>query len=81
MFELLRARAQGATICPSEVARELVGALSDEGITEDWRALMEPVRQVARAQCHLGRVQITQSGSVIDPDNFKGPIRIRLLDG
>lgn len=66
---LLDARARGATICPSEVARAVGGA--------EWRPLMEPARAAARRLCAEGRVVITQGGRVVDASTAKGPIRIR----
>lgn len=64
-------RARGATICPSEVARAL--APDDE-----WRALMEPVRQAARRLVAKGVLDITQGGHAVDASTAKGPIRLRL---
>lgn len=65
----LAGRAPSATICPSEVARDLGG--------EGWRDLMEPTRQAARRLVAAGEVEITQQGHVVDPSTAKGPIRIR----
>ena len=67
---LLSGRARGATICPSEAAR-----LVDP---DGWQQLMEPARAAARRLVARGRVEITQSGRVVDPSTCKGPIRIRL---
>lgn len=67
--ELLDRRRSGATICPSEAARAV-----DPG---DWRDLMEPARAAARRLVDAGRVEILQSGRVVDPSTAKGPIRIR----
>lgn len=67
--ELLAARARGASICPSEVARSVA--------PDDWRPLMEPARRAARRMVARGEVEITQHGSVVDPSTAKGPIRIR----
>ena len=66
---LLGSRKGGATICPSEAAREVGG--------EDWRDLMEPARRAARRLVAAGEVEITQSGKVVDPSTVKGPIRVR----
>lgn len=66
---LLAARAEGATICPSEAARAVGG--------EEWRELMEPARRAARRLVAAGDVEITQRGQVVDPSTAKGPIRIR----
>ncbi len=66
---LLAARAQTATICPSDAAR----AVGDE----EWRDLMEPARRAARRMVARGELQITQGGAVVDPSTAKGPIRLR----
>ncbi|MGA8846216.1 MAG: DUF3253 domain-containing protein [Nocardioides sp.] len=71
--ELLAARAEDATICPSEAAR-LVGG-------EDWRDLMEPARSAARRLVEAGQVEITQAGQVVDAATAQGPIRIRRTAG
>lgn len=69
---LLGQRRAGATICPSEVAREVHGG-GDDG----WRALMEPARRAARRLVATGDVEITQGGRVVDPSTARGPIRVR----
>lgn len=66
---LLGSRKGGATICPSEAAREVGG--------EDWRDLMEPARRAARRLVAAGEVEVTQRGKVVDPSTAKGPIRVR----
>ena len=69
IIELLSHRAGGATICPSEVARQVGG--------DGWRELMEPARRAARRLQERGAVQITQGGRAVDPSTAKGAIRIR----
>jgi hypothetical protein len=69
VLELLQQRARDATICPSEVARQVGG--------EQWRDLMEPTRAAARRLVAAGRVEVLQGGHVVDPSTAKGPIRIR----
>ena len=66
---LLDARADTASICPSDVARAVAPG--------DWRPLMESVREAARRLAAAGEVEITQKGDVVDPDSARGPIRIR----
>ena len=66
---LLDSRRAGATICPSEAAREVGG--------EDWRDLLEPARRAARRLVAAGEVEVTQGGKVVDPSTAKGPIRVR----
>jgi hypothetical protein len=41
---------------------------------------MEPARAAARALARQGRVEITQRGTVLDPDaDWRGPVRIRIV--
>jgi hypothetical protein len=70
ILDLLEKRREGATICPSDVARSV-------GSADTWRDLMEPARQAARRLVDEGEVVITQKGRVVDPSTAKGPIRIR----
>jgi hypothetical protein len=69
VLAMLDDRAPTSSICPSDVARAVA--------PDDWRPLMEPVRQAARRLVERGEVEITQRGAVVDPSAVKGPIRIR----
>ena len=69
--DLLDRRAGGASICPSEAARQVAGPQGD------WRALMEAARAAARRLVAEGEVEITQRGRPVDPSTARGPIRIR----
>jgi hypothetical protein len=66
---LLAARPRGATICPSEAARAVLG--------EHGPAAMEQTRRAARRLVAAGRIEITQRGRVVDPSTARGPIRLR----
>ncbi len=70
IHRLLDARADGATICPSEVAREL---WPDSA----WRERMDDVREVAFALSDGGELEVTQRGEVVDGRTPRGPIRLR----
>ena len=70
IFELLDARAAGATICPSDAARALA---SDESA---WRALMPEVRRVAAALAAAGSLRVTAHGENVDALQARGPIRL-----
>ena len=71
ILTLATQRGPGKTACPSEVARALA--------PEDWRPLMEPIRQRARALATEGRIYITQAGTPVDPgEPFRGPIRLKI---
>lgn len=67
--ELLDHRRAGATICPSEAARQ-VGA-------DGWRDLMPAARAAAGRLADAGSVEVTQGGEVVDVATARGPVRIR----
>jgi len=64
-------RGADKTICPSEVARAL--------FPDNWRKHMDEVREVAIGLQQQGKVAITQKRELVDLDNIKGPIRIKLV--
>ena len=67
---LLDVRREGASVCPSEVAR----AEEPRG----WRPYVVEVREVARHLARQGHLAITQRGRVLSPDaDVRGPIRLR----
>jgi len=70
IFEKLDRRDPGKSICPSEVARELQ--------PENWQRMMPRVRAVAVGLMREGRLTITKKGKAVDPNAFKGVIRLRL---
>ncbi|MFD4233412.1 DUF3253 domain-containing protein [Streptomyces sp. NPDC058542] len=72
ILDLLKRRGPNATICPSDAARAVY-----RGDDDGWRSLMEPARQAARRLVGAGRVEITQGGRPVAPDEARGPIRIR----
>lgn len=72
ILDLLEHRAPTATICPSDAARAVY-----DGDGDGWRALMEPARRAARRLVAAGEVEITQAGRPVDPEQVRGPIRIR----
>ena len=71
ILALLRKRAAGATICPSEVARALAPS--------SWRPLMPHVRAVAATMAAAGEVELRQRGQPVSPfAEHRGPLRIAL---
>ena len=69
ILRLLSHRGPRKTICPSEV---LSGDLKQD------KATMEEVRKSASELALEGKIEITQKGQIVDPLNFKGPIRLKL---
>ena len=74
IIELLRTRAAGKTICPSEAARIVAGSRASP---DAWRALMPAARMAARRLVAQGRVDILQRGRPVDASTARGSIRIR----
>lgn len=70
IFGMLAKRDPGKSICPSEVAKELQ--------PEQWQRMMPKVRAVALGLMREGRLTITKKGKAVDPNGFKGVIRLRL---
>ena len=62
-------RGPDASICPSEVARQLR--------PDDWRPLMHPVRQAAVRLAGTGQIQILRKGKPIDPAVMRGVVRLQ----
>lgn len=73
ILSLLHSRRSGVSVCPSEVARQMC-----ENTDVDWRELMQPVREAAQRLVHSGKLEITQRGVPVNPDEYKGPVRFRL---
>ncbi|WNG82847.1 DUF3253 domain-containing protein [Mycobacterium sp. ITM-2016-00316] len=70
ILRLARERGPEKTICPSDAARAVGGP--------QWRDLMDDAREQARELARRGEVEISQKGTVLDPDEpWRGPVRIR----
>ena len=67
---MVAARAESATVCPSEVARALAG---HDGA---WRGLMPAVRDAAADLVRAGRLSVTRGGVEVDAQSPGGPIRL-----
>ena len=75
VFALLADRAHGATICPSEVARQLAGA-SCADKAESWRGAMPLVHEAVDRLVGQGRVRLSWKGRALKARS--GPYRIGL---
>lgn len=70
ILDFLNDRDQNKTICPSEVLD--IKNKSDQ-------VLMEHVRRSARLLATENKIEIMQNGKPVDPSNFRGPIRLKLI--
>jgi hypothetical protein len=67
--EILRqVHGREGSVCPSEVARALA---------DDWRPLMDDVREEAAALADAGALRVTQGEETVDARSARGPIRLR----
>ncbi len=69
ILDLLRERGPDKTVCPSEVL---------QGKDKKDKELMKQVRSSAKKLVHQGIIVIMQKGLVVDLDEVKGPIRLKL---
>jgi hypothetical protein len=60
----------GKSIEPADVAKDLQ--------PEQWRRMLPKVRACALGLMRQGKLTITKKGKPVDPDSFKGVIRLRL---
>ena len=74
VLALCDARAPGATVCPSEVARALANA-ADGGAAADWRGQMPTVHGAVDRLVAEGLVQLSWKGKPLA--TRAGPYRIR----
>ena len=72
IFDHLNRLAPGKSIEPSDVAKELQ--------PQQWQRMLPKVRGVAVALAREGRLIITKKGKPVDPNAFKGVIRLKLPD-
>lgn len=71
---LLRVRAAGTTICPSEVARALLATSGNVRVSEDWRSAMPMVHTAIDRLLAEGLVRLSWKGRELAART--GPYRI-----
>lgn len=72
ILERLKAAPAGKSISPSDVAKAL-----EPG---QWRRLLPKIRAAAADLAREGRLVITRKGKPVDPNAFKGVIRLKPPD-
>lgn len=73
LLALMRSRAVGATVCPSEVARAMVKPKPDNSPT-DWRTAMPAVHAAVDKLLAEGEVRLSWKGKTLS--TRAGPYRI-----
>ena len=71
-----------ASAAPVDIARALGEARRKPAEKPDaWRRFMNPVKQQMLHLAREGRIEIVRKGEVVDPEDFRGVVRMRLKAG
>tara|TARA_R110000787_G_scaffold9988_1_gene34419 strand:+ start:228 stop:515 length:288 start_codon:yes stop_codon:yes gene_type:complete len=79
---ILDALSAQASLAPVDIARALGEQrrrASDK--PEAWRRFMMPVKQQMLHLARAGMIEIVRKGEVVDPEDFRGVVRMRLKAG
>lgn len=76
IMTLCNERGPGKTICPTEAAKAAAHEAGGDDLA--WRDLLARVRRVAVRLAKAGTIVIYRKGRPVDPDNFRGVIRLGL---
>ena len=76
---ILEALAESGSAAPVDIARSL-GAMRKRPSekADAWRRFMNPVKQQMVHLARAGRIEIIRKGVVVDPEDFRGVVRLRL---
>ncbi len=67
------------SVSPAEIARSLGEARRKAAEKPDaWRRFMNPVKQQMIFLAREGKIEIVRKGEVVDPEDFRGVVRMRL---
>lgn len=70
ILEALAAAGPGKSIDPAQAAERVAGP--------EWRSLSTQVRRAAAAMMRRGELVILRKGKPVDPEDFRGVVRLRL---
>ena len=79
IFDTLGALGPGKSASPMDVARAYAAARAKPGDPPDaWRRYLNAVKQQMVHLARGGRIEIVRKGKPVDPNDFKGMVRLRL---
>lgn len=79
ILTLLSGQEPGRSISPMDAAKAVAeGRGRRDDSPDPWRRYMNAVRQQAVHLARQGRIEITRKGKPVDPNDFKGVVRLRL---
>jgi hypothetical protein len=71
--------APGKSASPMDIARAFAAARAKPGDPPDaWRRYLNAVKQQMVHLARSGRIEIIRKGQPVDPNNFKGVVRLRM---
>ncbi len=78
---IMDALAARGSLAPVDVARALGEQRKRPTDKPDaWRKYMNPVKQQMIHLARAGKIEIVRKGEVVDPEDFRGIVRMRLKD-
>jgi uncharacterized protein (DUF2461 family) len=76
---ILESLGEWGSAAPVDVARALGAVRKKSNEKPDaWRRFMTPVKQQMLHLARAGLIEITRKGEVVDPEDFRGVVRMRL---
>jgi len=76
---ILETLADSGSAAPVDIARALGELRKRPSERPDaWRRFMNPVKQQMLHLARAGLIEITRKGVVVDPEDFRGVVRMRL---
>ena len=76
---ILETLAESGSAAPVDIARALGELRKRPSERPDaWRRFMNPVKQQMLHLARAGLIEITRKGVVVDPEDFRGVVRMRL---
>ena len=79
IFDALHGLAPGKSASPMDIARGFAASRAKPKDPPDlWRRYLKAVKQQMVHLARAGRIEITRKGQPVDPNDFKGVVRLRL---
>tara|TARA_Y100001934_G_scaffold55401_1_gene68366 strand:+ start:263 stop:559 length:297 start_codon:yes stop_codon:yes gene_type:complete len=79
IFDTLHALGPGKSASPMDIARAFAASRAKPKDPPDlWRRYLKAVKQQMVHLARTGRIEITRKGQPVDPNDFKGVVRLRL---
>ena len=63
---------------PASVTPETIARAASLDTPEKWRSLLPHIKRLATMSAQAGELNILRKGKIIDPEEFKGVIRLQI---